>query len=687
MTFLDPTTIAVAAGLTIPPLVALYFLKLKRAVRLVPSTLLWKKAVEDLRVNAPFQRLRKSLLLLLQLLVLILAAIALGKPMFHAAESHMGTLILLVDQSASMNVMEQGGRTRLDLAREQAKQMIDAMADDARAMIIAFCDRATVVSSFDTDKQALKRKIDSIEPTQSTSSLTEAIALAEAHSQNLIIGGETPGSDIAPISAAPTASVFMFTDGRIEDAAKTPFRILDPAAIRVTTVGARRDNIAILNMAARRNYERPEMLEVTATVRNYGERSAEIDATLHINGRHIDVRTLSLDGISSPRRTGDARNPPAPVSRRSAGDETNADVGDVRLVVFDNIEFGGGGLIEVALNVDDALSADDRAWTVIEPPRNVRVLLVSSDDYFLPGVLATLDLELVRMTPTEYESAPDDKLTADKRSLFDVVVFNRHSTKRLPQGNYFFWAGVPLIDGVAQGPPIKDEIIFDWDETHPVLRYVAVKAIDVLEWHKLTLPAAAKSIIDGQTSPVLAYLTRDASQFLISAFSLVIVDDRGAARFNTDWAVKLDFVAFMQNAVQYLSSNLAISGKKSVATGEPVVLSVPSRQESVNVIRPDGAIDIQPTAQYQSVNYSNTRAVGAYRVEPGLTGQDVFAVNLFNPVESDVTPTASLALGSGEVATRAAAVEISRPAWNYLLLFIVAVLLIEWIVYNHRVMV
>ncbi|RJP36830.1 MAG: hypothetical protein C4547_06595, partial [Phycisphaerales bacterium] len=67
MTFLSPWVIAIAAAATVPPLVALYFLKLKRTVRLVPSTLLWQKAIEDLQVNAPFQRLRKSLLLLLQL--------------------------------------------------------------------------------------------------------------------------------------------------------------------------------------------------------------------------------------------------------------------------------------------------------------------------------------------------------------------------------------------------------------------------------------------------------------------------------------------------------------------------------------------------------------------------------------------------------------------------------------------
>src|SRR5262245_51624676 len=111
MNFLSPWTIAIAAGLTVPPLIALYFLNLKLVVRYAPSTLLWKRAVEDLQVNAPFQRLRRSLLLLLQLLVLLLAAFALGKPMLQTARHQEDTLILLVDQSASMSVSEEPGKT------------------------------------------------------------------------------------------------------------------------------------------------------------------------------------------------------------------------------------------------------------------------------------------------------------------------------------------------------------------------------------------------------------------------------------------------------------------------------------------------------------------------------------------------------------------------------------------------
>lgn len=677
MKFLDPINIAIAAGLTVPLLVALYFLKLKRTIRPVPSTLLWKKAIEDLRVNAPFQKLRKSLLLLLQLLVLALAALALGKPMFQAAQKHEGTLILLIDQSASMSVLEKGGLTRLEQAREQARNVVDAMSDDARAMVIAFSDRANVVSSFDTDKQAIKRKIDSIEQTQSTSSLTEAISLAEAYSQNLIIGGEAPGTDVgAPVSAAPAASVFLFSDGRIEDSEKTPFRQIDPSKMRMTMVGERSDNVAILSMAARRNFERPSFLEVTATVRNFGSQAVTADATLYVDGKTVDVKAIQL----SRGRVGQV-DPEA--NQLDAADA----VQDARqIVVFDQIEFGGGGVAEVVLKVDDALTADDRAWSVIDPPRRLRVLLVSPDNLFLEDVLTNPDIDLVKMTGPQYENAPENQITAEKRSLFDVVILDRHSTARLPQGNFFFWGAVPQIEGVSMGEPIKNEILFDWDETHPVLRYIAMDAIDVLEWFALQLPSETKSIVDGESSPVLAHLTRGASQFLICAFPLVIRDEKGATRFNTDWPIKLDFVIFMQNALQFLASNQSLAGQRTVVPGEPVTL-LASPDTAVTITRPNGTTDVVNSGQQQSIHYGRTRQVGVYRVEPATLGQNAFAVNLFNETESNVAPVKSLTVGAEGAQPQTTTVEVNRPAWRYVLLGVLGFLLLEWVVYNRRVMV
>ena len=65
MSFLAPWTALVAAAVSVPLLVLLYFLKLRRREVVISSTLLWRRAVQDLQVNAPFQRLRRNLLLLL----------------------------------------------------------------------------------------------------------------------------------------------------------------------------------------------------------------------------------------------------------------------------------------------------------------------------------------------------------------------------------------------------------------------------------------------------------------------------------------------------------------------------------------------------------------------------------------------------------------------------------------------
>lgn len=703
MNFLNPAAIAIAAGLTVPPLVALYFLKLNRQVRFVPSTLLWKKTIEDLRVNAPFQRLRNSLLLWLQLLVLLAGAFALGKPISKMTQIQDDTVIILVDQSASMAVIEADGRSRLAIAKEEARRVIDNMSDDARAMVIAFSDTAAPVSSFDRDKTALKRKIDSIEQTQSTTALGEAIRLAEAYAQTLLLGSEEGRQSATPETPPPPAAVFLMTDGRIADSDTIALQKIDAESMRVSIVGQRRDNVGITAMSARRRYEQPQTLEVVATVQNFSTEARSIDASLFIDGKLVDVKTVDLKPVAVANETNGRSEPEQGKSSATSTADANAGTDarsatadgvvardSIRGVEFDPFDFEGGGVIEVVLQIDDALPTDNRAWSIIDEPRRVRVLLVSEgNSVFQPlhELLSVMPIDLTVLTPKEYETVDDAKLRDGPRSVFDVVILDRHSTARLPLGNYLFWGSIPKIANVSSRGTMEDEAIFNWDETHPVLRHVSVESIHIFEAQRLELPSDARILVDGHESKVLSYFARDGSQFLVCSFAPIGENAAGKPILNTDWVSSVDFIVFMHNAVEFLSSNVETSSRRAVAPGEPIAMPLWKPAESVDIVRPDGTRDSVAVSGGNAVHYARTRDVGVYAIESGSDSPRRFAVNLFNASESDIAPAASLRLGTDRATTQTGKIETKRPMWPWFLLAALGVLTLEWIVYNQRVFI
>ena len=77
MKFLTPAAFLFAA--TIPVVIVFYLLKRKRVVKLVSSTLLWQKFLSETQASAPFQKLRKNWLLILQIILLTLAVFALAR--------------------------------------------------------------------------------------------------------------------------------------------------------------------------------------------------------------------------------------------------------------------------------------------------------------------------------------------------------------------------------------------------------------------------------------------------------------------------------------------------------------------------------------------------------------------------------------------------------------------------------
>src|SRR5437763_11030204 len=102
-----------------PTILALYFLKLKRQPLEVPSTYLWSRAIEDLHVNSLWQRLRQSLLLFLQLLLVAIIALTLLRPGWSGTKLEGKRFVFLIDTSASMAATDMYP-SRLDKSKRQA---------------------------------------------------------------------------------------------------------------------------------------------------------------------------------------------------------------------------------------------------------------------------------------------------------------------------------------------------------------------------------------------------------------------------------------------------------------------------------------------------------------------------------------------------------------------------------------
>jgi len=198
MEWLTPWMAITAAAVAVPLLLLLYFLKLKRREHIVSSTLLWKRAVQDLQVNAPFQRLRKNLLLLLQLLMLIALLLALAGPILSLTSARARRYVLLIDQSASMGAKDVKP-SRLEEAKRQARVFVESLRGRSD-------NHAKVMCNFTADKRQLLTAIDGIEGGDGDSMLGEAIIVAQAFAQ-------APGDEPANQGAQEAAKMLLFSDG------------------------------------------------------------------------------------------------------------------------------------------------------------------------------------------------------------------------------------------------------------------------------------------------------------------------------------------------------------------------------------------------------------------------------------------------------------------------------------------
>src|SRR5262249_60567209 len=87
--------------------------------------------------------------------------------------------ILMIDDSASMSATDVAP-SRLEQAKKEALNEIDAHTDNDTGMVIVFNSSAEILQSYTHDRSLLRRAVEGIQPTQRPTRLGEALSLADS---------------------------------------------------------------------------------------------------------------------------------------------------------------------------------------------------------------------------------------------------------------------------------------------------------------------------------------------------------------------------------------------------------------------------------------------------------------------------------------------------------------------------
>jgi Aerotolerance regulator N-terminal/von Willebrand factor type A domain len=644
--------------LAVPPLVfLLYFLKLRRQPIEVPSTYLWRKAIEDIHVNSLWQRLRRNLLLLLQLLFLAALILACLRPGIHGNQETGRRWILMLDNSASMQATDLSP-SRLETAKAKAREQIGMMNRGDVAMLLAFSDRADIQQGFTGDTRRLLAAVDNVHETNHVTDISEALRAAA--------GLANPGrvsfdgmNDIQVAEALP-ATVFVYSDGGFPAISE-----FDRGNLSIEFVPIGRstiDNVGIEAFAVSRNEERIDELDAYARLSNYSDDQVEVTASLYLDKQLIDaVRTT----IEAEKESG----------IRFSLKDLNIDSGSFR----------------VELDRDDQLMLDNQAFATLRPGRSLQVLVVTPGNTALEKSLSTTairDLANVQFESPDWLTVEAGKKADMRFESFDLAIFDQCAPVSLPPTNTLFIGSAPPGKDWSFGEVTGPIQLIDVDRTHPMTSFLELGNIRIVEAKSISVPESGRTLIRANNGPVFAVAPRGPYQDAVLGFDIVRVNG-GEVAMNTDWGIKRSFPVFVFGCVEFLAGGSTQSAASNTLPGQPMAISLSSRVERYRMVDPEGkTVEVEQNEGGQLV-WTETESVGVYQVQAADDQRllDSFAVNLFSPRESNFAVSLDIEIGEEKVVASVAQARGRNEYWRWILLLGLGLLVGEWVVFNRRVLV
>jgi Ca-activated chloride channel homolog len=649
--------LALIGLLAVPLIVAFYMLRLRRAQRPVSSTFLWQHLVRDVEANAPWQRLRRSLLLFLQLLLAVLLAVVVAQPFLQRPAGLARDLVLVIDASASMAATD-AFPDRLTAAKRAAIEAMGEVPADGRVSVVVAAETARVVANEATDRGRITRAIESIEQSTAEGDLADALRLAGKLAER-----------------ARGAQILVVTD---DSGTAAPTVTLD-APLSVLTVGRERHNQAVAALAVRSD---PAGINrsVFVSLANYS--TAEVVRRLQVlaDDEVYDSRDLLL----------------RPLSRTDVViDELPQGARWVQARLAQPTDSAG-----MQAGPPDYLALDDAAWAIVPPTDTRFILLVGPGNVYLQNALTLLpNVELYGTTPENYSATAASPEFAE----YDLVVFDGFLPPELPAKAILAFApprtsdlgevkGTLGLFGMGQ-PPLNE----------PLLRGVDLSRLHIAEMQQIELPDWARPVIPGPDGPLLYAGLRQGLPTAVFAFDLR----------QSDLPLQVAWPILVANLAGELLG-LGPAAPDPLAPAQPIELPLVADALGVRVTLPDGSVEeLYPSATGAStVTFVGTRQLGVYRAElipapvaaspspttdaspaptadPPIDTQDepfLFAVDLFSHEESNIRPgdgARLVALGSAEDRAQVEAGVARDDFWPWVALLVLGFLLVEWLVYER----
>ena len=618
----------------IPLLILLSWLRIRRSQHNVTALFLWPEPSQVTNARFSFQRFKSSPTLLIQLCVLALLIASLARPAFRQPRPFSkGQVAIIVDNSASMAGLVEIGRTqtRFDLAKTVAHRLVDELGTESQMAILQLSNASLFFDrniTFTSMKQQLRQNIGqlTIQPTE-----------------------------IAPLALRPDSSlnqVIFITDYHDPDHDSNP-------SVRRIYIGQSIGNLAITKIELTLDLQRQPTVGVEVTwFDNVPNFSRQLTVELQLLIDDVWFTSRFVDGLSS----------------------------QVQNFFFDLSSIPPQSqTLTAKLKIEDGLALDNSASLIFQPQIRPELVLVNNRwSSPLNAFLATHpEINLTLVTTDTYNPNFGDII------VFDQIVPKSIEISKLTKQNLLFINPNKDLPFAKVLRTNDLTVIADQQQNHPVMSRVPILDLMIRNSTHYQLPDWATILVSAVSSnqaavPVIwageqpngqrvGLISFDAFNLRQSRFPLMIPE----------------MPLMVSQLIEWLTPPLRLIEEDSIQTGNNIRMNQYLTSEKVSVRQPNGVIiDIKKPI------FNQTDQIGIYTVLSDGQPIDKFTANLLSTNESNLSTGREISdyeIPPKNTKATLAQLWSAKPAydwqevWSYLAVLATIGLLVEWVIYRHRV--